>query len=238
MFTTLPSVRPLLVTGLIAACGLAAGSQTAPAAGWIDSFAVDKRDFAPTGANAFFRLEPGYRLKLEGREGLSPVTLIITVLEETREIDGVETRIVEERESKNGRLAEVSRNFYAFNTADQGIYYFGEEVDIYKNGRIVGHEGAWASGRNGARFGLMMPNRPAVGARFYQEIAPGVAMDRAEIVALDAALKTPAGQFKGCLRVAETSSLEGGREYKTYAPGVGLIRDAGLVLVEYSRTGK
>jgi hypothetical protein len=235
MFHALSSIRPLLVTGLVAACGLAAAGQTVPAAGWIDSFAVDKKDFASTGANAFFRLEPGYRLELKGREGLSRVTLIITVLEETRLVDGVETRVVEERETKGGEIVEVSRNFFAFNTADGGVYYFGEEVDIYKTGRIVGHEGAWASGQNGARFGLMMPNRPAVGARFYQEIAPGVAMDRAEIVALDAALKTPAGEFKGCLKVAETSPLEGGREYKVYAPGIGLVRDGSLRLVDHGR---
>jgi len=213
---------------------LALGMAAAAAAqsGWVDTFAVDKKDFVSVGANTFFRLEPGYRLTLEGREGRHRVRLTITVLEETRIVDGVETRVVEERESKGGRLAEVSRNFFAFNTADQGVYYFGEEVDIYKDGRIVDHEGAWASGRDGARFGLMMPARPALGARYYQEVAPGVAMDRAEIVSLDASLKTPAGTFQGCLKVAETSPLEHGREYKLYAPGIGLIQDGSLRLVE------
>ncbi|MGZ5515361.1 MAG: hypothetical protein ACXW2O_09835, partial [Candidatus Aminicenantales bacterium] len=135
-----------------------------------------------------------------------------------------------------GRLAEVSRNFFAFNTADQGVYYFGEEVDIYRDGKVVGHEGAWESGKDGARFGLMIPGRPEIQARFYQEIAPGIAMDRAEIVSLDASLKTPAGEFKGCLRVAETSPLErGAKEYKLYAPGIGLIKDASLRLVEHGR---
>jgi hypothetical protein len=210
-------------------------AQAPASKGWVDTFAVEKKDFVSSGSNTYFRLEPGYRLKLEGREGLRHVTLIITVLDETRLVDGVETRIVEERESKGGRLAEISRNFFAFNSADRGIYYFGEEVDIYKDGRIVDHEGAWESGKAGARFGLMMPDRPLVGARFYQEIAPGVAMDRAEIVAIDAALKTPAGEFKGCLKVAETTPLEGGREYKIYAPGIGIIKDGGLVLVESGR---
>jgi hypothetical protein len=204
--------------------------------GWVDTSAVDKKDFVPAGSNVYFRLEPGYRLKPEGHEGLRRVTLIITVLEETRLVDGGETRIVEERELKGGRLAEISRNFFAFNTADRGVYYFGEEVDIYKNGEIVDHEGAWESGKGGARFGLMMPDRPRVGARFYQEIAPGVAMDRAEIVSLDASLRTPGGAFNECLRVAETNPLEGGaREFKIYAPGVGLVKDGPLVLVEFGR---
>ncbi|MGZ5488742.1 MAG: hypothetical protein ACXWF4_09440, partial [Candidatus Aminicenantales bacterium] len=213
-----------------------ASGQTPAQKGWVDTFAVDKKDFVSAGSNTFFRLEPGFRLRLEGREGLRRVTLVITVLEETRLVDGVETRVVEERESKGGRLAEVSRNFFAFNTADQGVYYFGEEVDIYRDGKVVGHEGAWESGKDGARFGLMIPGHPAIQARFYQEIAPGIAMDRAEIVSLDASLKTPAGEFKGCLRVAETSPLErGAKEYKLYAPGIGLIKDASLRLVEHGR---
>jgi hypothetical protein len=216
--------------------GFVLSAQTPPGSGWVDSFAVDKKDFAPSGSNAYFRLEPGYRLTLEGREGLRRTTLVITVLEETRLVDGVETRVVEEREAKGGSLAEVSRNFFAFNTADRGVYYFGEEVDIYKNGRVVGHEGAWESGKNGARFGLMMPERPRLKARFYQEFAPGIAMDRAEIVSLSESLQTPAGKFRDCLRVAETNPIEGGgKEYKLYAPGVGLVKDGPLLLVEYSR---
>jgi len=216
---------------LAAGASLAFPGQASSQAGWGDTFTVDKKDFASSGSNEFFRLEPGYALVLaKGNE-----RLVITVLEETRLVDGVETRVVEERESKGGELVEVSRNFFAFNTADHGVYYFGEEVDIYRNGKIAAHEGAWESGKNGARFGLMMPGRPEVGARFYQEVAPGVAMDRAEIVALDASLKTPAGEFKGCLKIAETTPLESGREYKLYAPGIGLIKDGSLLLVEHDR---
>ena len=218
------------------ASGLTASIPVQANKGWTDTFAVDKKDFAPSGSNDFFRLEPGYQLRLEGREGFRRVTLVITVLEETKVVDGVETRIVEERESSDGRLAEVSRNFFAFNKADRGVHYFGEEVDIYKDGQVVRHEGAWESGQGGARFGLMIPGRPEIGSRFYQEIAPGVAMDRAEIVSLDARLKTPAGEFKGCLKVEETSPLERGREAKLYAPGVGLIKDGALVLVAHGRS--
>lgn len=204
--------------------------------GWADTFGVDNKDFVSAGSNTYFRLEPGYRLKLEGREGLSRVTLVITVLDETRIVDGVETRVVEERESKNGELAEVSRNYFAFNTADRGVYYFGEEVDVYMDGKVVDHEGAWESGKAGARFGLMMPDRPLLKAQYYQEIAPGVAMDRAEIAGLHETLKTPAGEFKDCLKVTETTPLEkGAKEYKFYAPGIGLVKDASLLLVEYGR---
>jgi hypothetical protein len=209
-----------------------ASAQTPAKKGWIDRFDVDKKDFVSVGANDFFRLEPGFYLILEkGKE-----RLVITVLGETRLVDGVETRVVEERETKGGELVEVSRNFFAFNAADRGVYYFGEEVDIYKNGRVVRHEGAWESGKNGARFGLMVPGRPEVGARFYQEVAPGVAMDRARIVSVDTSIRTPAGEFTGCLEFVETTPLEPfARDTKIYAPGLGLVRDGALLVVEHGR---
>jgi hypothetical protein len=170
-------------------------------------------------------------------EGPGAERLVVTVLDETLTVDGVETRVVEERETKNGQLVEVSRNFLAISSSND-VYYFGEEVDVYKNGRIVNHEGAWRSGVSGARFGLMMPAAPRVGARYYQEIAPGIAMDRAEIVARDEAndviATTPAGTFKHLLKVEETTPLEkGAREFKLYAEGIGLIQDGSLKLVKH-----
>src|ERR1041385_3271125 len=91
--------------------------------------------------------------------------LVITVLPDTSVIDGVETRVVEERESKAGALVEVSRNFFAISKRTGNVYYFGEEVDMYAGGKIKSHEGSWQSGVNGARFGLMMPAIPLIGAR-------------------------------------------------------------------------
>ncbi|RMD97357.1 MAG: hypothetical protein D6814_09635 [Calditrichaeota bacterium] len=201
---------------------------------WTDTFFQKENDFSSTGANAFFILKPGYQLILEGKEGRANVHLSITVLHETQKIGDVETRIVEERESKNGEIVEVSRNFYAISRSNNSVFYFGEEVDIYKNGKIVAHEGAWQSGSHGAHWGLMMPGLPLLGSRYYQEIAPGVAMDRAEIVGLHAKVQTPAGVFENCLKIEETTPLEKGiREYKMYAPGIGLIQDANLRLVKY-----
>ena len=140
----------------------------------------DKCTFETTGRNQYFILEPGYQLTLEGKGG----KLVITVLNETKKIGNVETRVVEENESENGKTTEISRNFFAFCKENNSGYYFGEEVDIYKDGKIVKHEGAWtAEGKNKA--GVIMPGLPMLGAKYYQEIAPGVAMDRAEIISLD-----------------------------------------------------
>ena len=195
-----------------------------------ESLMQDTCEFTTTGRNTYFILEPGYQLTLEDKAG---GRLVITVLNETKKIGNVETRVIEENESKNGKTVEVSRNFFAFCRQTSSVYYFGEEVDIYKGGKIANHEGAWiAGGKNKA--GVTMPGLSLLGARYYQELAPGAAMDRAEIVSTSETLKTPAGTFTNCLKTLETTPLEPmEKEYKLYAPGVGLIKDEDMLLVKY-----
>jgi hypothetical protein len=224
--------------GLTAALACVISTVGAGEDGFTDTFTVDKLELVSVGTNRFFILAPGHRLTLEGREDGQPAALTVTVLEETRLVDGVETRVVEERETVGGELKEVSRNYFAISRRTTDVFYFGEDVDMYEGGRIVSHEGAWLSGADGARFGLIMSGTPLLGARYYQEIAPEVAMDRAEVVGLDEKLKTSAGEFEHCLNTEETSALEGGREIKTYAPGIGLIRDAGLTLATHEFVGR
>lgn len=198
-----------------------------------ESLMQDSCHFITTGRNMYFILEPGYQLVLEGTEDKENVQLVITVLNETKLIGNVETRVVEENESVNGKTVEISRNYFAFCKDNGSIYYFGEEVDNYKNGKIVNHEGAWtAVGKNKA--GILMPGLALLGARYYQEIAPGIAMDRAEIISTNETMQTTAGSFTNVLKTEETTPLEPkAKEYKFYAPGVGLIKDGSLVLTSY-----
>ena len=199
---------------------------------WRRTFDVRKDALVATGASRFFILDPGYQLVLE--EG--DERLVVSVLDETKVVDGVTTRVVEERETKAGKLIEVSRNFFAREPTSGDVYYFGEDVDMFKGGKVTSHEGAWASGTKGATFGLMMPGSPTAGARYYQEVAPKVAMDRAEIVSIAETAKVPAGTFKDCVRVKETTPLEPGvTEYKVHAPGIGLVQDGDLKLVRYGK---
>ncbi len=187
-------------------------------------------EFASVGANSFFILEPGYRLVLEGDDE----QVIITVLDETEVVDGVLTRVVEEREFEDGELSEVSRNYFALCTQTGDVYYFGEDVDDYEGGQVVGHEGAWRAGIDEARAGILMPGSPLLGSRYYQEIAPGVALDRAEHLAFLDDFEVEAGEFHDVLFVLETSGLDRKDEsLKHYAPGVGLIKDDDVELIEY-----
>jgi uncharacterized membrane protein YkoI len=202
-------------------------------AGWKANLIGADKTFSSTGRNKFFILEPGYEQIFEGEEDGKATRLVITVLNETKTVDGVETRVIEEHESQDGKVVEISRNFFALGADTHHVYYFGEDVDIYKGGKVV-HEGAWHSGSDGAKYGIDMPADAAVGQKYYQERAPKVAMDRAEHVSTTEKIKTPAGSFQNCLKVKETSPLEPGvTEFKIYAPDVGLVSEGTLKLVKY-----
>ena len=184
----------------------------------------------PSGRNPYFILEPGFQLVLEGGN----VRLAITVLNETKTVNGITTRVVEEKEWSNGQVIEVARNFFAICERTKDVFYFGEEVDMYQGGRLINHSGAWLAGENGARAGLIMPGQPKVGMKYYQEIAPHVAMDRAEIISVDDVLKTPAGSFSNCMKTKEGTALNLlEQEFKSYAPGIGLVQDANLLVTKY-----
>jgi hypothetical protein len=197
-----------------------------------DRFFEERCKFSSTGKNPFFILQPGHELILEGDDDGEFVRIVITVLNKTRVIDGVETRIVRERETKDGELVEIADNYFAICKPTNSVFYFGEDVDFYEDGQVVNHDGSWHAGENGARPGIIMPGTLLLGARYFQEIAPGVALDRAEIRRLDFQVSTPAGVFDNCLGTRETTPLEPDvREFKYYAPGVGLIKDGPVELI-------
>jgi len=222
--------QSMLAAGAMLAFSTACGDGTAGNSSWQQEFGMSSCKLLTTGRNQYFVLEPGFQLVLEGGD----TRLQITVLDETKMVDGVLTRVVEEREWKAGKLYEVSKNYFAMCEQTKDVFYFGEDVDFYENDKVVKHDGSWLAGTNGNKAGLMMPGTPKLTMKYYQEIAPGVAMDRAEIVGLDETCKTPAGTFPGCMKVKETSAIEFfAKEYKYHAPGIGLVRDEDLQLVKH-----
>jgi len=197
---------------------------------WQTEFKLSERNLVPTGRNNYFILEPGYQLVLEDRF----TKLTITVLDETKVINGITTRVVEEKEWIRGEPYEVARNFFAIDEKSKDVFYFGEEVDFYKDGKIADHSGTWNAGEKDSKAGLQMAGNPVVGMKYYQEQAPSKAMDRAEIISLTDSLNTPAGKFYNCLTTKEGTALNFLEvEFKTYAHGIGLIQDESLLLTRY-----
>ncbi len=205
-------------------------------------FRLEDCKFKTKGRNPYFILEPGYQLVLEGGDE-ETTRVVITVLSETEkiflpDIGTVRARVVEERESVDGELVEVSRNFFAICGKTKDVFYFGEDVDIFNPDGTISHEGSWRAGGsddNGlAKPGIIMPGTFLLGSRYFQEQADGIALDRAEHVEMGLEVTTEAGTFVNCVKVRETTPLEPGEESeKIYCPGVGLIVDDEVELVEF-----
>jgi hypothetical protein len=231
---------------MIVFAGALALLPTAVAAGpFTDEFPVETCKFQTTGNNPFFILKPGRQLHFSNQACVDAgdcdefEEAVITVLNQTRVItlkdDGktrnITTRVVKEVARIDGELVEISRNFFAECQGTRDVYYFGETVDNYVDGKIDNHDGSWLAGEKKAEPGLIMPGGAfLLGARYFQEVAPGAALDRAEHVGVDLEIKVPAGKFDDCVRVKETTPLEAGASFKSYCPGVGLVIDDELRL--------
>ena len=87
----------LTSAALLALGVLTLGAQTTK--DWQSEFPVNRMTLGVKGSNPWFNLTPGYQLTY--RHGTDAET--VTVLNETRVIDGVETRVIEDRET-NGCL--------------------------------------------------------------------------------------------------------------------------------------
>lgn len=158
----------------------------------------------------------------------------VTILDETEMVNGVLTRVLEERERVDGDLEEVSRNFLVECLDTGDVYYFGEDVEDGDGNPLPD---GWRAGMN-ASPGLLFPGGAfLVGSRYYQEVAPGVALDKAEHKAMGLDVSVPAGDFMDCVLVIDYNELEDPKakdgDEKVYCPGIGIVADEDLLLVSY-----
>jgi len=146
----------------------------------------------------------------------------------------IETRLLQETEFEDGVQSEISYNFFA--QADDGtVYYFGEIVDIYENGKVVKHDGSWLVGGakqpgdpvetgNAPKPNVFMPANPETGDTFKPEDLLPIVDETVTVLKAKRRVAVPAGKFRDCLKLRETSELSSAKEYKWYAPGVGVIK--------------
>src|SRR2546427_7583482 len=233
---TLQALIMTVLTALTAFVCAVVMTSAPLAQGWQDEFHLATRKLTPTGASTYSILFPGYQIVLASKQA----KLTTTVLEETKEINGIMTRVVEEREERHGALYAISRNFVALDQDTGDVFYFGETVDFYQHGHVVSHAGSWQAYTKGSRPGLLIPGAPHVGMKYYQELAPGVAMHRAEVLSISDTVSTPAGAWQECVTMVEIEAsknkwldLLAPKEYQVYAPGIGLVQEQAMKLVRY-----
>jgi hypothetical protein len=135
----------------------------------------------------------------------------------------VEAFVVEDREWEDGQLAEVAMDYFA--QADDGtVCYLGEDVDEYENGKLKGHEGSWALGRDTDAPGIIIPAHPKVGGKFRSEDVSKDISENDEVISVAEDVTVPAGAYQNCVKVQESLS-DGTVEHKFYARGIGVVRE-------------
>ena len=225
----------LNTTALALIAALAAPLATALSAQTADPVlpAFDAANFTSPQANPYFPLVQGVSHTLKGTRVDDPSVVehgILTVFGPGPEILGVATTTVLDEAFEGGILVERTFDYYAADNAGN-VWYFGEDVTNYRYddaGKLVGtdNHSAWRAGVNDALPGISVSGQPEVGLTLFQEHAPAdEAMDYAEILAVDLEITGPGGTFKDVMKTYEASTVDPDlREYKYYAPGVGMIR--------------
>ena len=183
---------------------------------------INPADFSSDVTNPWFPLTPGTTLVYTGiKDGKGALDLFAPSAR-TKVIDGVTTRIVEDRLYLNDRLAERTSDYYAQDRCGD-VWYFGEDTaELDGRGHVISTEGSFHAGQDGAQPGVFMQAQPQLGRRFRQEWYQGHAEDTFRAIGLSASVTVPAGHFDHALRTEETTALEPDVvDNKVYAKGIG-----------------
>jgi len=187
---------------------------------------INPADFSPNVTNPLFPLVPGRGVVYTGtKDEKSALNLVLTT-SRTKVIDGVTTRVVEDRLYLDNVLEERTSDYYAQDRCGN-VWYFGEDTaELDRNGHVVDTEGSFHAGVDGAQPGVFMQNQPKVGLHFRQEWYRGQAEDTFSVISLDTRVTVPAGSFRHALLTRETTALEPGIvDHKQYVKGIGEVEE-------------
>lgn len=193
---------------------------------------LDPRDFAHSTSinNRFYPLRPGRQYVLEGRAdrggGVLPHRVVFTVTDLVKEIDGVKTVVLWDRDFSDGQLVEAELAFQAQDNYGN-VWNLGEYPEEYDAGVFTGAPNTWISGLFGSKGGILVNGDPRLGDKFLQGVAPEIAfLDCAKVYKTGENTCVPTGCYENVLVIAERSPLEpgSGKQFKYYAPGVGNVQ--------------
>jgi len=176
-------------------------------------------------------LEPGTQFVFQGQAnrggGLLPHTVVFTVTDLTKVINGVPSRVLWDVDSNQGVVQEAELAFFAedFNA---NIWLMGEYPEEYDQGVFKGAPVTWLAGTVGSEAGVQVPARPTLrGPAYVQGFAPEVGFFDCgkDIVKRGSTVCVPVGCFNNVYIVEEWNPDDplGGFQRKTYAPWVGNI---------------
>ena len=211
----------LVIVAALAGCG-GSGGDALPQGG--EAVELDPADFTSEIDNPWMPFRTGARWVYRETDQEGAVQRVeVSVLDETRVVMGIETRVVHDVVTEDGQLVEDTYDWYA-QDADGNVWYFGEETTEFEDGKPTTTAGSWEAGVDGAQPGVLVPAEPEIGLAYRQEYYVGEAEDAAEVLSLDEKVEVPFGKYEGVLMTKEFTPLEPDiLEHKFYSRGVGVV---------------
>ncbi|HEV2777286.1 MAG TPA: hypothetical protein VGV90_16985 [Solirubrobacteraceae bacterium] len=216
---------------VVAAASLAAcGSEDDPNRGLpqgSEPVKLDPADFTTKIDNPYFPMPVGTRWEYRetdttgGRE-----KVVVRVTDETKRIaNGITARVVRDTVTEKGVPVEITDDWFAQD--DKGnIWYLGEYVTNYEDGKVVDHAGSFEAGVDGAQPGIAMPADPKPGVSYRQEYLKGEAEDEGAVVTVgEEQVEVPYGYFKDDVLMTRDLVPTEPRvqELKFYVRGIGPV---------------
>jgi hypothetical protein len=182
--------------------------------------------------NKYLPLVPGTQFVYQGDvatgPGTQPHTIVFTVTDLTKVVDGVTTRVVHDVDLDNGVVQEAELALFAQDDAGN-VWNLGEYPEEFENGKFAQAPSVWVSGLQNAQGGLHMLAHPGqhLNQTYLQGRAPRIGfLDCAKVASTGGTVRVPEGRFTGVLTTHETSPLESTTAIQTkrHAPGVGIVQ--------------
>jgi hypothetical protein len=237
----------LLLLACVGAAGVTAGQATTsstagtanvtatPSCKLIIQFRPDDFSKSTKINNKWFPLVPGTQFTFEGQAnwggGLRRHRVVFIITDLTKQVSGVRTVVIWERDINAGQLVESELAFHAQDNHGN-VWHLGEYPEDYEDGKFLGAPDTWIAGVAGATAGILMLAKPRVGTPGYlQGLAPDIDfVDCARVLKTGLRTCTPVKCYHNVLLIDEWNPLvpEDGHQRKYYVRRVGNIR-AGFV---------
>lgn len=202
---------------------------------------IDPNNFTTEITNDYFSLPIGRKLVYEGKTEDGVERIVIEITGETKEVMGVTTLIYSDKVYVDDELVEDTKDYLAQD--EQGnVWYFGEDVDNYEDGKLVDHDGAWLAGVDGALPGILIKSTHTEGDSYKQEFYAGVAEDVRDVYDTEVTVVTDLATYSDCVQFYDWTPLDSeAREHKYYCPEVqemvkevDLVTGNEIVLIEHN----
>lgn len=173
--------------------------------------------------NPLFPISDLHSVLALGRVDGERLRVETTLLPETKTIEwnGLQVEALQAQflAYHDGRIEEVAVDLYA-QSDDGAVWYFGEDVFVYKDGRVVATLGTWRADLDGPAS-MIMPANPQVGDAYRTENVPRLEFFEESIVkSIGKMVVGPTGSVEGAM-IGQELHFPGSVEDKIFAPGYG-----------------